>query len=98
MRTKTIKQTGYTIRGTAMIQCWGGGEGTIQMDETFIPTKELTKTKLLLSINDGRFGCEAITKAWIDVYINYENGFAFEYDRTIEISHPAHLLLAMRGI
>lgn len=96
-KKKTIRQTGYTIRGNATINCWGGGRGQIEMDKTFIPFKKLNKDNLLGCINDGRFGCQSIENAEVEVYIKYDNG-SEEYDRSIYVTHKPHLQLACKGI
>jgi len=97
MKTKTITQTGYLITGVARISLWGNSEGEVEMDKTFIPYSELTKRKLLNAINDGQFGCESIILAEVEVFIVYNNG-SKEYDRTIQVTYPPHLLLATKGI
>lgn len=94
-KTKKITQTGYLITGWAVLNHWGGGIGEIEMDETFIKYNELTKTAVINAINDGQFGCESIRSVTMDISIVYDNG-SKEYDRTIQITHPQHLLPATR--
>jgi len=89
MKTKTINQIGIVIGGESVISLWGGGEGTIKMDETFIPNDKISKQNILRCVNDGGFGCESIDSSDIDIYIKFDNGCR-EYDRTIYVNHPLH--------
>jgi len=98
MKEKKIKQTGITIQGVALINFWGGGQGEVIMDERYIPNDKISKENILRCINDGQFGCESIESAEIDILINYELGFAMEYDRTIVVKNPAYRKFYCRGI
>jgi len=98
MKEKKIKQTGITIQGVALINFWGGGQGEVIMDERYIPNDKISKENILRCINDGQFGCESIESAEIDILINYELGFAMEYDRTIIVKNPAYRKFYCRGI
>lgn len=89
MRTKTIKQTGFVISGTAGIKLWDGSVGFISMEEYFLPYHKATPKNILRCVNDNGFGCESIKEAEIDIYIKYDNGSA-EYDRTLCTDHPIH--------
>ncbi len=83
IRSVTLKQTGIIVSGVATIQLWDGFTGEIDIDETFIPLNEkLTKERLLNCVNDGKYGCEAIMEASIDIDDFYENGYR-EHNRTI---------------
>lgn len=95
-KTKTIYQTGITIKGSALIHLWGGGTGHIAMTSKFIPLDKISKDNIQGCVNDGRFGCESIEEAEIDIYIKYDNG-SIEYERTL-FSGPIHSSLAFRGI
>jgi hypothetical protein len=81
MRTKTITQTGIVVKGTATLNLWGGGQGTIDMSPVFIPYGKITKNNILRAVNDAGFGCESIENAEIDIYIKYDNR-STEFDRT----------------
>ena len=98
MKEKKIKQTGITIQGVVLINFWGGGQGEVIMDERYIPNEKISKENILRCINDGQFGCESIESAEIDILINYELGFAMEYDRTIVVKNPAYRKFYCRGI
>lgn len=97
MKTKTITQTGYLVKGTATIKRWGGDEGNVKMDENFIPYNKLNKSNLLGCINDGQYGCQSVIYAELDIYIKYDNG-STEFDRTIYTDHRPHLDFAFKGI
>jgi hypothetical protein len=89
MKTKTINQIGIDVRGTSLLNLWGGGQGTIEMESYFLPYDKITHTNILRCVNDGQFGCESIESAEIDIYIIYDNGCS-EYDRTITVYHTLH--------
>lgn len=72
-KTITLEHIGYTVGGQAELSLWGGGSGWIEMDKRFIPAEKLTKTNLLGCINDGQFGCQAITSVTMEIYDTYEN-------------------------
>ena len=89
MKTKTITQIGIEIQGWATITMWGGGQGEIGMDKTFIPNNEISKAAILRAVNDGQFGCQSIDSALIEIYDVYNLSFK-EYNRTLFIDHPIH--------
>ena len=72
VRTITLRQIGYTIRGEATLNLWGGGEGVIPMKPVIIP--ELETGRVLGAINDNGFGCESFAGARVDIYRTYERG------------------------
>jgi len=60
----------FIVNGTARIKLWGGGSGTIQMNEIEIELEnpeELTQEILYAELNDGGFGCEEIVSAIVDI-------------------------------
>ena len=76
-KTVTLELTGYEMGGTSVINLWGGGQGTIQMDIVkFSPDKKPTRAMLAKEINDGRFGCESIETATVILYAIY--GYSFK--------------------
>lgn len=89
MKSKTITQTGIIVSGEALINVWGGGKGTIQMESYFLPLDKITPKNILRCVNDGGFGCESIESAEIDIYIIYDNG-SKEIDRTLWVDSPIH--------
>lgn len=90
MKTKVIKQIGYIIGGTAYLNLWGGDQGSINMEEIFIPINEFNRLSMLGAVNDNGFGVESIYSADIDIYIKYDNG-STEHDRTImDVDSPIH--------
>jgi len=90
MKELNIKQIGISVEGEALINLWGGGQGTISMDRTFLPLDKATKTNILRCVNDGGFGCESIESAEIDIYDVYEHHIAKIYNRTIFTSCRHH--------
>ena len=92
MKTKTIKQIGIIVNGTATLNLWGGGTGIIEMESYFLPNDKITKDNILHCVNDNGFGCESISHAEIDISIKYDNG-SVEYDRTIETGLKQHISL-----
>lgn len=100
MKTITLEQIGWHIAGEATINPWGGGQGPIEMDSSFIPLGTLTKDRIHMAINDGRFGCESIEGAWVAIYEVYQHrsGKTFKIHRTtLEITNPNPELVC-RGI
>ena len=89
MKTKQITQVGYVINGTAILNLWGGGQGSIEMESYFLPLDKFTPKNLLRCVNDNGFGCESIESAEIDISIKYDNGCT-EYETTIGAFHPIH--------
>lgn len=98
MRTKKLKQTGIVIQGIAVLNLWGGGQGEIIMDEKFIPNDKISKENILRCVNDAQFGCESIESAVVHIYIDYDHGFAKEYERTIKVNNPRYQQFYCRGI
>lgn len=90
MRTKEIKQIGFIISGTATLSLWGGGTGTIDMKEMYLPYDKCTPKNILRCVNDNNFGCEAIIAADIEIGIKYDNG-SIVYERSFyDINNPIH--------
>lgn len=83
MKQVTLNQVGYVVGGEATLNLWGGGQGTIEMNETTID--ELTIENILKSINDGGFGCESIEEATVIIYALYEHGYT-EYETGLHFS------------
>ena len=83
MKTVTLKQVGYEFTGNALLNLWGGGQGTVKMD-SWEAKGEFSRQKMIDGINDGQFGCESIDSAEIWVNKLFENGYT-EYDCIIEI-------------
>ncbi len=84
----TLNHVGYSIEGEAVLNLWGGGQGTIKMNTIRINKDELTVENILSAINDSGFGCESIDFATVDIYALYgEYGevkrflHSFEFDR-----------------
>lgn len=88
MKEMTIKQTGITIQGVALLALWGGGEGKIIMNERYIPYEKINKRNILAAINDAQFGCECILSARIDIYSNFEEGLCKVFNRTLILDNP----------
>lgn len=84
MKSLTIPLVGYLISGEATLSLWGGGTGTIPMEETTIPLNKLTKNNILACVNDNGFGCEAIIGATVDIYELYDKDVR-ELVRTFEL-------------
>ena len=81
-----LEHVGYETRGESFLTMWGGGEGSIEMNDVFIPDGKLSKTALLSCVNDARFGCESIDSAYIDIYDVYGDRNDYkEFNRTIFI-------------
>lgn len=60
----------FLIKGTALLNLWGGGQGTIEMTATRFKTKDgkLTLSDIANNLNDGGFGCKSIVKANASVF------------------------------
>ena len=93
-RSKTIYMVGVRILGTSLLNLWGGGQGSIEMDARDLNLKFATKDNILRCVNDGGFGCEGIERAELDIYAIYDNGSS-AYIRTIysdtKIHQPLYL-------
>lgn len=87
MKQKTINQIGIVVKGDSIINHWGGGQSSVQMDKTFIPNGKITHTNIMRCVNDGGFGCESIESASIEIHIKYDNG-SIEFERDMELDHP----------
>ncbi len=79
----TLKHVGYRCKGTAMLNLWGGGQGTMEMESWDV--KKGDRDSIAKGINDNGFGCESIVSAEVDVYDLYENNYTV-YDNTIKFS------------
>jgi hypothetical protein len=77
----TLKLTGYTVKGTADLTPWGGGNACIEMAPFNV--KRIDKRTLLNNINDNGFGVQAINVAICDIYKNYEG--TLQYLKTVEV-------------
>lgn len=77
------------MTGTALINCWGGGQVLVSITPSKFPLEKCSKTRMLNAVNDGQFGCESIEEAEIDVFSVWSNG-GKEFERTIIINHPIH--------
>ena len=71
-RQIVLNQIGYVVKGEALLNLWGGGQGTVPVNPTFI--EELTTENVLKAINDNGFGCESFAGADVDICIAYERG------------------------
>lgn len=71
-KTITLNFSHFICNGTAQINLWGGGQGTVQMD-SFRISEGYTDDDLRDCLNDGGFGCESIDGAVIDIYAVYNN-------------------------
>lgn len=98
MKRKTITKTGIQIKGTAIINLWGGGKYRITMNESYIPNVNISKENILRCINDGQFGCESIESADVCIYDVYDHGFAEEFNRIIPVNNPIYQQFYCRGI
>lgn len=89
---------GYVIEGEAMLNLWGGGQGTVDMKCWFIPKDKWCRATLLEGINDGGFGCQSIE--WADVWI-YKTYGEFSPHKVLTKQFRItgrHLLPVKRGI
>jgi hypothetical protein len=97
MKTKTITQLGYLIKGHTMVTLWGGDTGYIGFRENIILLEDFSKESLLGCINDNGFGVQSFNNAEINIYDIYEGGLT-EFNRTIMVEYPEHLKFACKGI
>ena len=93
-KTVTLKHLGFRCTGTAVINLWGGGQGTIDMDWWDCNTDD--RKEIVKGINDGQFGCESIESAIVHISDHYENGYT-EYKEMIDFS-AKELKEVKRGI
>ena len=66
----TLAFTNYYVEGQAVLNLWGGGRGSIEMEPFYVD--KLPESLKELPFNDGSFGCESIDSVRITVYANYE--------------------------
>jgi hypothetical protein len=97
MKTKTIAQLGYLIKGHTMVTLWGGDIGYLGFSESIILLEDFSKESLLGCINDNGFGVQGFNNAEIDIYDIYEGGLT-EFNRRITVEHREHLKFACKGI
>ena len=97
MKTKTIKQIGYLIKGHANVTLWGGDKGYIGFSQSIILLEDFSKENLLGCINDNGFGVQSFDNAEIDIHDVYEGGLN-EFNRTIMVEYSEHLKFACKGI
>lgn len=81
MKTLTLKQTGYTIKGTADLTCWGGGNASITMESFNLDRLSIKAIKE--NLNDNGFGVEKINGAICEVFENYQG--VLEHIKTVEV-------------
>jgi len=93
-KTVTLKHIGYRCSGTAMLNLWGGGQASIDMDSW--DTKKADRDSVVKGVNDGQFGCESIESAKVDIFDLYENNYTV-YHNTIEFS-KTELTKAKKGV
>lgn len=84
----TLKLTEIEISGTATLNLWGGGSGSIEMEKYKLPVDKATKDNILRCVNDNGFGCESIQSAEIDISANYQGKKV--YMRTLYVDSPIH--------
>lgn len=92
LKEKTVKLIGIIVTGDATLSLWGGGSGTIEMKNIFIPLEHATKDNILRAVNDNGFGCENIDSANILIFSKYDDG-ATVCEREFEASGRVHQLL-----
>lgn len=96
-KTITLEHIGYVCGGTAYLTLWGGGNGSIEMDEWRIMKEKLSNSDIATGINDGQFGCVSIDKAEVYIYELYNGGHK-EYLKTITFTGKQIPMNAKRGI
>lgn len=88
MKQLLLEHRGYELRGRALLNLWGGGQGEIEMSPVFIPDHKLTHTNVKRSINDNGFGCQSVESAIIEIYDVYGSPpYYTQYNRTIELDY-----------
>ena len=83
----TMKYVGIKIDGNAILNLWGGGQGSIEMETYFLEKKFISKDNILRCVNDNGFGCESIDSASISIWDVYRSACGEEitnYNRCIE--------------
>lgn len=98
---------GYKITGEAFLSLWGGGEGWVMMQPTYLLKGRLSKGNLLRCVNDDGLGCEAILSVDIHIWDVYhpepecnilEYGY-FEFNRDLQFdSKPWYHQYYNKGI
>jgi hypothetical protein len=79
MKTITLKQDGFIIKGVADLTLWGGGQGSIDMKSFKVQSlKDIKK-----NLNDNGFGVQSINGAVVQIYENYEGHEVFLKDKVI---------------
>ena len=92
----TLKHVGYKFEGSVVINCWGGGQGTIEMQS--FTGDSLKKEDIAKGINDNGFGCESMECAVVHVYDQYENGYTDPISIDVLEFTAEELKEAKRGI
>ena len=76
----SLKFCGFACKGSAKLNLWGGGSGTMMMSPWNVNSNDCNSlfsnsilNTIMDGINDGGFGCESIASAEIDVYGIYKN-------------------------
>ena len=75
MKTKTLKFSGYVIKGIADLTLWGGDNASIQMKPIYLDEKQFdinNPETLMEHLNDNGFGVQSINGALCEIYENYE--------------------------
>lgn len=86
MKNISLSHKGYKFTGTAMVELWGGGIGEVAMDPFFLTSEQLTHTNIKRSINDGRFGCQRIISAAVQIYDVYGSMEYTQFNRKIDLN------------
>lgn len=88
MKDLALQFKGYKIKGEAHLVLWGGDEGFIEMTPSFIYADKLTHNEIKRAVNDGRFGCQSVKGAVVDIYKCYGrlDNLYEEFDRTIVLN------------
>ena len=69
-KTITLKHTGYVIKGEALLNLWGGGQGVIHMEPIYLDSIPADLSEI--EYNDNGFGCESIIEVEIEIFEDYE--------------------------
>lgn len=84
MKSKTLEQKGYYVEGSVELLLWGDDKGSISFTP-FKILKELDIKDVIMTIDDGGFGCQKLLEAEVDIYELYEGGYK-EYVETRAIT------------
>lgn len=79
-RVAKLNQIGWYFDGEAVINFWGGGQGSVYMTPWTLLDK-FSEEEMMKGINDGQFGCESIESADVSIYRLYENRYK-EFEET----------------